>query len=68
MEPFSRSFPCNCGCSTKGKHRAEVGWRLARCSWGRGLATEGALAIVRYGFEKLGLERVISLTVPENVA
>jgi len=46
----------------------EVGWRLARWSWGRGLATEAALASVRYGFEKLGIERIISITLPENVA
>ncbi len=35
---------------------------------GRGLATEGALASVGYGFEELGLERIISITLPENAA
>jgi RimJ/RimL family protein N-acetyltransferase len=45
----------------------EVGWRLAFDCWGRGLATEGARAVVRYGFEELGLDSVVSFTVPENL-
>ncbi len=52
----------------EGEHKTEVGWRLDRARWGRGLATEGALASVRYGFEELGLERIISVTLPENAA
>ena len=32
------------------------------------MATEGARASLRYGFEELGLERVISIMYPENVA
>ncbi len=30
-----------------GEHRIEVGWILHRAWWGRGLATEGALASIR---------------------
>ncbi|MDP8950685.1 MAG: GNAT family N-acetyltransferase [Actinomycetota bacterium] len=52
----------------EGEHKTEVGWRLDRSFWGRGLATEGALASLRYGFERLGLERIISITLPQNVA
>jgi ribosomal-protein-alanine N-acetyltransferase len=52
----------------QGEHKTEVGWRLDRSYWGRGLATEGALASLRYGFEELGLARIISITVPENLA
>jgi RimJ/RimL family protein N-acetyltransferase len=52
----------------EGEHKTEVGWRLDRSYWGRGLATEGALASLRYGFEELGLERIISITLPENMA
>jgi RimJ/RimL family protein N-acetyltransferase len=50
------------------EHRTEVGWRLDPAYWGRGLATEGAVASVRYGFEELGLERIISIIQPENAA
>ena len=44
----------------------EVGWRLGRSFWG--LATEGAAAALRYGFEELGLERIISIIQPANLA
>jgi len=44
----------------------EVGWRLAAHCWGQGLATEGAREIVRYGFHVLGLEELVSFTVPAN--
>lgn len=44
----------------------EIGWRLSADYWGRGLATEGARAAVRYGFETLGLQEIVSFTVPAN--
>jgi RimJ/RimL family protein N-acetyltransferase len=46
----------------------EVGYRLAPEAWGRGYASEGARAVVRYGFSALGLDRIIGLTHPDNVA
>jgi RimJ/RimL family protein N-acetyltransferase len=49
-------------------HNIEVGWELHRAWWGQGLATEGALAALRFGFEVCGLERIISATVPDNLA
>jgi RimJ/RimL family protein N-acetyltransferase len=50
-----------------GPDKIEVGWLLARRAWGRGLATEGARAAVDYAFAELGLPKVISLTLPQNV-
>ena len=44
----------------------EVGYRLSKSAWGRGFATEGARALVRYGITELGLDRVVGLTHPEN--
>lgn len=44
----------------------EVGWRLAAEYWGQGLATEGARAVAEYGFEGLGLDEIVSFTVPAN--
>jgi RimJ/RimL family protein N-acetyltransferase len=44
----------------------EVGWRLAAEHWGQGLATEGAREILRFGFQILQLEEVVSFTVPAN--
>ena len=45
----------------------EIGWRLAADDWGRGLATEGAKAVVGYAFDALGLDSLVSFTVPANV-
>jgi RimJ/RimL family protein N-acetyltransferase len=44
----------------------EVGWRLARPAWGRGLATEGARAALDHAFGPLELESVITIIDPEN--
>lgn len=44
----------------------EVGWRLAFDFWGKGYATEGALASLLYGFEKLKLKEIFSFTAVEN--
>jgi RimJ/RimL family protein N-acetyltransferase len=52
----------------EGDQKTEVGWRLGREFWGRGLATEAAKAGVGYGFEKLDLKRIISIIQPGNVA
>lgn len=40
----------------------EIGWRLRVESWGKGLATEAAMACLEYGREVLGLEEVYSFT------
>jgi RimJ/RimL family protein N-acetyltransferase len=44
----------------------EVGWRLASEHWGRGYATEAARESLRFGFEEVGLEEIVSFTVPQN--
>jgi RimJ/RimL family protein N-acetyltransferase len=44
----------------------EIGWRLAFEHWGKGLATEGARAALDFGFNDLGLQQVVSFTVPAN--
>lgn len=44
----------------------EIGWRLARPFWGRGYATEGALAVLADGFGRLGLDRIVSFTATSN--
>lgn len=46
----------------------EVGWRLGRGHWGAGLATEAARESLRYGFGELGLDRIVSVYTPANVA
>jgi RimJ/RimL family protein N-acetyltransferase len=46
----------------------EVGWRLAGPWRGRGLATEAGAAALEFGFTTGGLERIVSIYEPENVA
>lgn len=44
----------------------EVGWRLARAAWGLGYATEAGSASLRFAFQDLGLEEVVSFTSRRN--
>jgi RimJ/RimL family protein N-acetyltransferase len=46
----------------------EVGYRLMHHAWGQGFATELARAMLRRGFDDLGLERIIGVTDGGNVA
>lgn len=45
----------------------EIGYHLWRDFWGKGFATEAALACRGHAFNALGLDRVVSITSPENV-
>ncbi|MEO6192011.1 MAG: GNAT family N-acetyltransferase [Thermoanaerobaculia bacterium] len=44
----------------------ELAWALAYRSWGKGYATEGARAALRFAFEEAGQDRIISLIRPGN--
>jgi RimJ/RimL family protein N-acetyltransferase len=45
----------------------EVGWRLVANQWGCGYATEAARASLRYGFETVRLDEIVSFTSGSNV-
>jgi RimJ/RimL family protein N-acetyltransferase len=49
-----------------GAPMVEVGWRLAREHWGNGYVTEAAREALRFGFEDVGLDEIVSFTVPQN--
>jgi ribosomal-protein-alanine N-acetyltransferase len=49
-------------------NETEVGFLLDRPYWGKGYATEAALASLRFGYENAGLSQIIALVHPENVA
>jgi len=51
-----------------GTAEIEVGYRLRFGAWGSGYATEAARVLVRYGFDDLGLHRIIGVTHPDNAA
>jgi ribosomal-protein-alanine N-acetyltransferase len=46
----------------------EIGWWLARPNWGRGLATEAAQVALADIFERVKLDRVVSIARPANAA
>jgi len=47
-------------------HRPELGWRLARDVWGRGLATEAAAAALEDARRRVGLRELIAIIHPDN--
>ena len=46
---------------------ADLGFRLLRHQWRKGLASAGARELVRYGFDDVGLDRIIAQTLTVNV-
>ena len=46
----------------------EVAYLLDKAYWGQGLGTEAAQAVLDYGFEQLGLSRLVCFIDPENLA
>jgi ribosomal-protein-alanine N-acetyltransferase len=52
----------------QGEALIQVGFVLARTAWGRGLGTEMAYAVLRYGFADLRLPRIVAIATLTNVA
>ena len=52
----------------EGGPEVEVGYRFLKEHWGRGYATESALASLAFGFEELGLGRIVAVALESNVA
>jgi [ribosomal protein S5]-alanine N-acetyltransferase len=60
-----------CGLSLEqidGAGEWELGWTFARAYWGKGYATEAAMAAMEHSFRVLGHKRLISLIRPGNSA
>jgi len=54
------------------KYRSELneidlGYRFKKEGWGKGYATEAAWATVQYGFEKIGLQRIVARAEIDNI-
>jgi RimJ/RimL family protein N-acetyltransferase len=45
----------------------EIGWRLHRDHWGKGYATQAAAEVLRYAFEILELNEIVSFTTVSNI-
>lgn len=59
-----------CGFNAWYKHRqvGDLGYELARPYWNQGIMTEALTAIMRYGFEELGLVQQRAWVMPKNKA
>jgi RimJ/RimL family protein N-acetyltransferase len=65
------SFIGRCGLlpwEIDGKFEVEIAYLFDKSFWGQGLATEAAQGILKYGFDKLNLSRLICLIDPANNA
>jgi RimJ/RimL family protein N-acetyltransferase len=51
-----------------GPGELDLGYRLHRFAWGKGLATEGSRALVRKAFEELGAPAIVSSALVTNLA
>jgi len=46
----------------------DLGYRFKKEGWGKGYATEAAWASIQYGFEKIGLQRIVARAEIDNIA
>ena len=46
----------------------EIAYHFAKPSWGKGYATEAAIAVLGHGLGDLELDRIIAIVMPSNVA
>jgi RimJ/RimL family protein N-acetyltransferase len=52
----------------EGGPEVEVGYRFLKEHWGHGYATESARASIAFGFDEVGLERIVAVALESNVA
>jgi ribosomal-protein-alanine N-acetyltransferase len=59
-----------CGYNYWARHdfRGSVGYDLARAYWGQGIMTEAVRAVIKFGFERMGLNRIEADASVENEA
>ncbi|MCF8275202.1 MAG: GNAT family N-acetyltransferase [Flavobacteriales bacterium] len=46
----------------------EVGFRIKKKFWSKGYSTEAGKALIKHGFETVGLEKIAAIVDPENLA
>ncbi|MBX9603315.1 MAG: GNAT family N-acetyltransferase [Bryobacteraceae bacterium] len=57
-----------CGIQPYGEQETEIGWWLRPDAWGRGLATEAAREVLRFGLYERGLAEIVAIADPRNLA
>jgi len=48
-------------------NETDIGFRILPEYWGKGLGSEASNEIIKYGFEKLGLDKIIGIAIAENI-
>lgn len=68
-QPVEWDFIGWCGLKTRPElNEIDLGYRFMKRAWGHGYATESAIASLKYGFERLGHQRIVGRALPENLA
>ena len=49
------------------RNEIDLGYRFLKTAWGKGYALEAAFACIKYGFEKLNLQRIVGRAMPDNI-
>lgn len=65
-EPFIGFVGLSPADTTLGYPSVEIGWRLAAAHWGHGYAPEAAREALRFGFDDIGLNEMVSFTSVGN--
>ena len=51
---------------SEAENEFDLGYRFMRAHWGRGYATEAGRACIKYGFEHLGMDRIVGRVMDAN--
>lgn len=46
----------------------EIGYGIAKSHWGKGLTSEAGAVVIKWGFEDLGLDHIVGVAWPDNIA
>lgn len=69
LDPMAIGFIGWCGLKFRAdRNEIDLGYRFIKTAWGKGYATEAAFACIKYGFEKLNLQRIVGRAMPDNIA
>ena len=48
--------------------KADIGYWIKKDLWGQGFATEATLGAIKFGFQKLEINKICATSAPENLA
>ena len=63
----TNEFIGTCSVMIESNSCAEIGYDLSKAHWGEGLMSEALNAIINYGFNELGLQKIKADTLSDNI-